>query len=206
MHLINALRSFLCLATLALCVACSSEKTRETVVEGDELRDLSQLGRPDEIDGKYYGPIPDMPQGAVGIDPVAVGDDVIAEAEGIGGNGDLKVTLLWDFPADIDLHVSQPSGHEIFFRNPSDPQSGGSLDVDNRVGGPGAAENVFWTNPPKGQYTVWIHYFQPSLVSGEEGAGPCTVVVMKKGERPLTYRAAMNRTGDKAVITSFTLL
>lgn len=34
--------------------------------------------------------------------------------EDVGGDGDIKITLLWDFPGDLDLHVMQPNGEEIW--------------------------------------------------------------------------------------------
>ena len=40
----------------------------------------------------------------------------VREARNTGQTGDLKVTLLWDFYGDIDLHVMQPNGIVI---NPS---------------------------------------------------------------------------------------
>ena len=67
----------------------------------------------------------------------------VREARNTGQTGDLKVTLLWDFYGDIDLHVMQPNGIVINFSNPQDAATGGALDVDNRQGGKGAAENIF---------------------------------------------------------------
>ena len=84
----------------------------------------------------------------------------VREARNTGQTGDLKVTLLWDFYGDIDLHVMQPTGFEIYYSHPQDAVTGGALDVDNREGGEGSAENIFWPNPPKGKYQVYLHFFQ----------------------------------------------
>ncbi len=55
--------------------------------------------------------------------------------------GDPQFTLLWDSEADLDLHVIEPGGKEIYWEDPKGKQ-GGELDVDNTKGfGP---ENVYW--------------------------------------------------------------
>lgn len=55
--------------------------------------------------------------------------------------GDPQFTLLWDTQADLDLHVIEPGGKEIYWEEPKGKQ-GGELDVDNTKGfGP---ENIYW--------------------------------------------------------------
>jgi hypothetical protein len=55
--------------------------------------------------------------------------------------GDPQFTLLWDTDADLDLHVIEPGGKEIYWEEPKG-QKGGELDVDNTKGfGP---ENIYW--------------------------------------------------------------
>jgi hypothetical protein len=55
--------------------------------------------------------------------------------------GDPQFTLIWDTDADLDLHVIEPGGKEIYWENPRGEQ-GGELDVDNTKGfGP---ENIYW--------------------------------------------------------------
>lgn len=103
-----------------------------------------------------------------------------ARAEIIGHDGKLKITLLWDFPGDIDLHVVQPNGFEIYYKDnhKKDSSTGGYLDVDNQAGGNGSAENIYWENPPVGTYTVSLVYYNEK--DGGEGGGPCTVVVKRE--------------------------
>ena len=61
--------------------------------------------------------------------------------------GDPQFTLLWDSEADLDLHVIEPGGKEIFWEDPKGKQ-GGELDVDNTKGfGP---ENVYWLRDVEG--------------------------------------------------------
>src|SRR5207237_4273195 len=46
----------------------------------------------------------------------------------VGFTGDVQVSVSWDAPSDVDLHVVDPSGEEIFYGNPASA-SGGQLDV-----------------------------------------------------------------------------
>jgi hypothetical protein len=56
--------------------------------------------------------------------------------------GDPQFTLIWNTDqVDLDLHVLEPGGKEIYWEEP-EGRRGGKLDVDNTKGyGP---ENVFW--------------------------------------------------------------
>ncbi len=55
--------------------------------------------------------------------------------------GDPQFTLIWNTDVDLDLHVIEPGGKEIFWEDPKG-EKGGELDVDNTKGyGP---ENVYW--------------------------------------------------------------
>jgi hypothetical protein len=62
--------------------------------------------------------------------------------------GDPQFTLIWDKDGvDLDLHVEEPGGKEIFWEEPKGAR-GGELDVDNTKGfGP---ENVYWLVEAKG--------------------------------------------------------
>lgn len=135
-------------------------------------------------------PLPPIPKSEeVEIDTTAT--DVVRQAESIGSTGALKITLLWCFHADIDLHVKQPNGKVIYYQEKQDNSTGGFLDVDNREGGNGAAENIFWDEPPKGQYMVALNYYGKSQ-SGKAEAGTCTVVVFQEGKEPVAYNVSMS--------------
>lgn len=121
----------------------------------------------------------------------------VRRAETVGNNGDLKITLLWNFPADIDLHVVDPSGAEIYYRNKRSTSSGGALDVDNQTGGQGAAENIFWQSPLKGTYRVSLEYFAKSPSTDVVAVGWCTVIVFQKGRQPQKYRVLMQRVKER---------
>jgi hypothetical protein len=92
--------------------------------------------------------------------------------------GELVFALTWDDRANLDLHVVDPNGVEIFKRNtssaeppppgaprepPGTAREGGVLDFDAnadcRTDGLGA-ENVVWkTDPPRGRYLVRVDTF-----------------------------------------------
>ncbi len=46
------------------------------------------------------------------------------------GTGDLQVSLSWDQPNDVDLHLVEPDGSEIYYGD-SYSNSGGELDLDS---------------------------------------------------------------------------
>ena len=117
--------------------------------------------------------------------------DVVRTAEKVGNNGALKVTLIWNFEGDIDLHVKQPNNKEIYYDHKNDASTGGALDVDNQNGGNGSAENIYWARPPKGEYTIQLVYYQQSKSTGVVGSGICKVVVFQEGKAPQTYTTEM---------------
>lgn len=101
-------------------------------------------------------------------------------------SGRLVVSLSWDDTADLDLHVVDPAGVEIYDRNPSSYEppppgsppeppgtthDGGILDFDSNaqcVNDARRREDVVWTDPPpKGHYLVRV---ETSSLCGEAGA------------------------------------
>ena len=82
----------------------------------------------------------------------------VSEAALYTGHGDIQITLTWDNGADLDLHVTDPSGKEIWWDDPFS-SSGGILDYDDIDGlGP---ENIYWpkNSAPSGNYSVYVHHF-----------------------------------------------
>lgn len=112
--------------------------------------------------------------------------------------GELVFALTWDNRANLDLHVVDPSGVEVFKRNvssaeppppgapreaPGTVKDGGVLEADAnadcRLDGLGA-ENVVWTAaPPRGRYLVRVDTF--SLCG--EPAAPWRLEVLLRGAR-----------------------
>lgn len=80
------------------------------------------------------------------------------------GTGDVKITLSFDRVHDLDLHVIEPNGEEIFYMNDAS-RTGGKLDLDaGSLCMPSAAnaENIFWPpgGAPAGQYLVRVQNYQ----------------------------------------------
>ena len=79
------------------------------------------------------------------------------------GTGDVQVTLSWDRDSDVDLHVVDPGGEEIYYGHQASA-SGGELDLDSnaacRTDGV-RNENVTWPAgaAPRGVYTVRVNYW-----------------------------------------------
>ena len=81
------------------------------------------------------------------------------------GTGDVSVTLFWSDINDLDLHVIDPNGEEIFYGNLIS-LSGGMLDKDSNSDCNEAnlfpVENIVWptgTAPP-GTYTVRVNFYK----------------------------------------------
>jgi hypothetical protein len=86
-------------------------------------------------------------------------EDVQVAESALGhGYGDVQITLTWDNTADLDLHVIDPNGEEIYWDHQYSA-SNGVLDVDDINGyGP---ENVYWplNQAPNGTYSVYLHHY-----------------------------------------------
>lgn len=95
----------------------------------------------------------------------SLADSFKEKVKAAGGNVDgfMRASLHWFNLDDLDLHVEQPVGGEIYFGNRYGI-SGGTLDVDMNVTSPirDAVENVIWTDSGKlkvGTYTVYVENF-----------------------------------------------
>jgi len=111
------------------------------------------------------------------------------------GSGDIQVSLTWNSTADIDLHVIEPDGNEIYFGNRTSA-SGGELDKDD-VNGYGP-ENVFYnTAPPAGTYQVEVHHWSGDLPTNY-------VVTLKNGSSVTSYSGTLSNLSQRDSVTSFT--
>ena len=125
-----------------------------------------------------------------------------ARARAAGGRaGKLQVILTWEDRNDLDLMVTDPKGHVIFFGK-DHCGCGGSLDVDrNRASTTTRpVENVVWAerDPPKGRYTVRVWFFARK--------GPPTSkfeVTVKCAGIASTYRGEARSVGTKQVVKQF---
>ena len=117
------------------------------------------------------------------------------------GNGDVQVTLTWQKSIDLDLHVVDPGGNEIYYAVSTSP-TGGQLDRDNQCSDMlvGRPENIFWPEggAPSGKYTILVNYYGSCADSGSVSY---TVRVTIKGQVQ-TYTGSID-SGTQEV-TSFT--
>jgi len=79
--------------------------------------------------------------------------------------GDLVVTLTWDNDANLDLHVAQPDGFEVYWndqssQNEMDGGSYGYIDHDSNancfIDGLDRSDAIWAQEPPPGKYTVRV--------------------------------------------------
>lgn len=112
------------------------------------------------------------------------------------GTGDVQVSLSWDGPSDVDLHVVGPDNEEIYYGNRTST-SGGVLDLDSN-----AAcnidnvdnENVTWPTgrSPSGAYTVRVDYWS----SCGRAITNYAVTVSVAGRTPQVFIGSLTGAGD----------
>lgn len=90
------------------------------------------------------------------------------------GTGDVQVGISWGSATDVDLHVVEPSGAEIYYGNPLSP-AGGQLDLDSNAGCSIDGvnhENVFWPagTSADGEYTVRVNLYSGCEVGSATGS------------------------------------
>jgi hypothetical protein len=112
------------------------------------------------------------------------------------GTGDVQVTLSWDTDSDVDLHVVDPAGEEIFYAQRRSA-SGGELDLDSNAGcaiDGVRNENITWPvgRAPRGQYTVRVDYWSNCAVSQTN----FTVRINNAGSAPQIVTGSFTGTGD----------
>jgi hypothetical protein len=127
--------------------------------------------------------------------------------------GEIQVSVSWDADNDIDLHVVDPNGFEIYYGGELSPE-GGELDLDSNAACTPIDginnENILWPigKAPSGTYTVRVDNYKNC-------AGQATnyvVTVQKKGHEPQTFMGTFAATdagdqggeGDGVEITTFT--
>jgi hypothetical protein len=119
------------------------------------------------------------------------------------GTGDVQVTLLWADGNDLDLHVIDPSGAEIYFSNPKSA-SGGTLDHDDTAGCSSTGthvENVFWPagGAPSPRYRVFVKNYSSC---GAPSRYSMRAVVRGKPVISVTGTVGQNE-GDETPVSEF---
>lgn len=107
------------------------------------------------------------------------------------GSGDVQVSVAWDAPTDVDLHVFDPDSEEIYFANTTSA-SGGTLDLDSN-----AAcsidninnENITWPvgGAPSGNYSVSLVYWS----SCTQPQSNYTVTIFVRGQPAQTFSGTL---------------
>ena len=72
---------------------------------------------------------------------------------------DLVVTITWNTDAtDVDLHIVEPSGEEVYYEHPESQSTGGKLTDDVTEGyGP---EMYVLENAPSGKFEIFARYYE----------------------------------------------
>jgi hypothetical protein len=110
------------------------------------------------------------------------------------GTGDVQVSVSWDAESDVDLHVIDPTGDEVYYGRQL-VTSGGSLDLDSNAGcaiDGVKNENITWESAPRGSYMVRLDYFD----SCEMSATSYVVTVRVKDQIPRTFTGTFTGAGD----------
>lgn len=123
------------------------------------------------------------------------------------GAGDVQVSVSWDAESDVDLHVVQPDGEEVWYGN-TVSAVGGKLDLDSNAGcsiDHVKNENITYATPPSGNYTVRVDYYDSCGVTETN----YVVTVRRKGHPTETFTGTFTGAGDNggqgsgATITTF---
>lgn len=116
----------------------------------------------------------------------------------IDAKAELQVELMWDSNfTDVDLHVTEPGGEEVYFQHMSS-REGGQLDHDITTGfGP---ETYTIPRMARGDYKISLHYFRPdnTRASLETLAH---VIVYVDGRREDHFVTLTAHDDDRAVAT-----
>lgn len=129
---------------------------------------------------------------------------VVAPAEADMGTGDIQVTIHWQGKNDLDLHVIDPAGEEIFYSH-KESASNGKLDVDaNAACGTQMdrpVENIFWPDggAPSGNYKVLVNYYE----NCGDPMETAYVIELKVDGKSQAFQGQVSTVGETKPIYSF---
>jgi len=100
--------------------------------------------------------------------------------------GPVQVSISWDTDTDVDLHLIEPDGTEIWYGNPTSP-SGGTLNVDSNAGcsvdGKRAENITYPTLPPAAPegsaYVVKVDFWSDCATDTEPGKSAVVTVKIR---------------------------
>lgn len=101
-------------------------------------------------------------------------------------DADFAATVTWTGASDVDIHVLDPNGVEVYWNNQTSPE-GGALDIDSNADcaiDNINTETISWPSgtAPSGDYKVVIEYFDDCGVTSSS----YDVVVRRKGRNNVT--------------------
>ncbi|HXG43166.1 MAG TPA: hypothetical protein VNJ71_00255 [Gemmatimonadales bacterium] len=108
------------------------------------------------------------------------------------GTGDVQISVAWSDTSDVDLHVWDPSGEEIFYADTAST-SGGFLDLDSNAACSRDANNEFNSNEnivwptgraPSGTYVVKLHHWSRCNIAQNTD---WVVTVQARGQSPRIF-------------------
>jgi len=122
------------------------------------------------------------------------------------GTGDIQATMRWKGLNDLDLHVVDPTGEEIYYSH-KDAMSGGSLDVDSNAACAAdvtdqPVENIYWPSgkAPSGHYVISVVYFMKC----QNPAPTDFTVTLKMDGKEQTFTGHVNAANDIVKVYEFT--
>lgn len=120
-----------------------------------------------------------------------------------GSTGKVVVTLVWKTLDDIDLHLVEPSGEEIFFDNKQSRQRG-TLDLDKNAPGTllvtNPIENIYYAIMPRaGKYRIKVVYYKKNT---SDTSIPYTVALSINGETEV-YQNILYKEGQEHTLNEF---
>ena len=112
------------------------------------------------------------------------------------GTGDVQFTLTWDVDSDVNLHVLDPGGEEIYYGNRTSA-SGGELNLDSNAAcslDHKRAENITWPagKAPSGLYQVAVVLWDACTQAETRYAVTANV----KGKPPQTASGTLTGVGE----------
>ena len=118
----------------------------------------------------------------------------------------LKITLKWNTTDDLDLHVIDPAGQEIYFSQKERICQNiiGRLDIDANAGSPYTTtpiENIYWEKTaPIGKYRVLVNLYTKR--SGNNEIQFTVTVYPGKGESKIFVKKVVEQK-ETVLITEF---
>lgn len=122
------------------------------------------------------------------------------------GTGQFQVNLSWDQPNDMDLHLIEPNGEEIYYGN-SLSDNGGFLDIDSNAGcsiDGTNSENITYGDTAiveAGTYTVIVDRWSNCNVTGTTNFSVTATLngELVTGNNPFYASWAADYTNDQSV-------